>query len=130
MSTIEDNRITQMVSKPTRGNNILDLFLTKSPTLVGSVSNIPSIFDHSTMIAVVRLRSAIQKVKSRTVHLYCKVDWESITVYSEIFVRFFFFLRNFACAKFRENQTSRNGKITLSLLIKVNLALVASFSHH
>ena len=37
VSTIEDNCLTQMVSEHTRENNILDLFLTNSPTLVDSV---------------------------------------------------------------------------------------------
>ena len=78
MSTIEDNCLTQMVSEHTRENNILDLFLTNSPTLVDSVSVIPGIADHSAVMAVVRLRPTIQKVKPRTVHLYSKADWESM----------------------------------------------------
>ena len=78
MSTIEDNCLTQMVSEHTRENNILDLFLTNSPTLVDSVSVIPGIADHSAVMAVVRLRPTIQKVKPRTIHLYSKADWESM----------------------------------------------------
>ena len=78
MSTIEDNCLTQMVSEHTWENNILDLFLTNSPTLVDSVSVIPGIADHSAVMAVVRLRPTIQKVKPRTVHLYSKADWESM----------------------------------------------------
>ena len=77
MSTIEDNCLTQMVSEHTRENNTLDLFLTNSPTLVDSDSVIPGIADHSAVIAVVKLRPSIQKIKPRTVHLYSKADWES-----------------------------------------------------
>ena len=80
VSTIEDNCLTQMVSEHTRGNNILEFFLTNSPSLVDSVSIIPGIADHSAVMAVVRLQSTIQKVKPRTVHLYSKVDWESMRV--------------------------------------------------
>ena len=55
-----------MESEPTRENNILDLFLTNSPTLVDSVSVVPGIADHLAVIGVVRLRPTIQKVKPRT----------------------------------------------------------------
>ena len=78
VSTIEDNCQTQMVSEHTRKNNILDHFLTNSPTLLDSVSVIPGIADHSAVMAVVRLRPTIQKVKPRTVHLYSKADWKSM----------------------------------------------------
>ena len=67
-----------MVSEPTRENNILDLFLTNSPTLVDSVSVVPGIADHLAVIGVVRLRPTIQKVKPRTVHLYSKANWDGM----------------------------------------------------
>ena len=67
-----------MVSEPTRENNILDLFLTNSPTLVDSVSVVPGIADHLAVIGVDRLRPTIQKVKPRTVHLYPKASWEGM----------------------------------------------------
>ena len=69
-----------MVSEPAQENNILDLFLKNSPTLVDSVSIIPGIADRSVVMALVRLRSTTQKVKPRTVHLYSKADWESMRV--------------------------------------------------
>ncbi|MCG8045233.1 MAG: hypothetical protein JAY66_06065 [Candidatus Thiodiazotropha taylori] len=78
VSTIDDNCLTQMVCEPTREGNILDLFLTNSPTLVDSVSVVPGIADHLAVTAVVRLRPTIQKVKPRTVHLYSKADWDSM----------------------------------------------------
>ena len=78
VSIIDDNCLTQMVSEPTRDNNILDLFLTNNPTLVDCVSVVPSIAAHSAGIGVVRLRPMIQKVKTRTVHLYSKADWEGM----------------------------------------------------
>ena len=74
VSIIDNNSLTQMVSEPTRENNILDLFLTNSPTLVDSVSVVPGIADHSAVIGVVRLRPTVQKVKPRTVHLYSKAN--------------------------------------------------------
>ena len=67
-----------MVSEPTRDNNILDLFLTNNPTLVNNVSIVPGISDQETVIAVVKLRPTIQKMKPRTVHIYSKADWEGM----------------------------------------------------
>ena len=78
VSIIDDSCLTQMVSEPTRESNILDLFLTNSPTLVDSVSVVPGIADHLAVIGVVRLRPTIQKVKPRTVHLYSKANWEDM----------------------------------------------------
>ena len=77
-SITDDDCLTQMVSEPTQESNILDLFLTNSPTLVDSFSVIPGIAYHSTVNGVVRLRSTIQKVNPRTVHMYSKADWEGI----------------------------------------------------
>ena len=77
-SALDDNCLTQMVCEPIRENNILDLFITNSPTLVDSVSVVPGIADHQAVSAVVRLRPSIQKVKPRTVHLYTKANWDSM----------------------------------------------------
>ena len=74
---MDDNCLTQIVCEPTRENNILDLFLTNSPTLVHSVSVVSGIAGHLPVMAVVRLRPTIQKVKTRTVHLNSKADWNS-----------------------------------------------------
>ena len=78
VSTIDDNCLTQMVCEPTREGNILDLFLTNSPTLVDSVNVVPGIADHPAVMGVVRLRPTIQKVKPRKVHLYSIADWDSL----------------------------------------------------
>ncbi|MEW8546063.1 MAG: hypothetical protein AB2693_21280, partial [Candidatus Thiodiazotropha sp.] len=75
ISTINDSCLTQVVCEPTRESNILDLFLTNNPTLVDSVNVVPGIADHQAVVAVVRLRPSVQKVKPRTVHLYSKANW-------------------------------------------------------
>ena len=78
IATINDNCLTQMVSDPTRENNILDLFLTNNPTLVDSVSVMPGISDHESVFAVIKLRPTIQKIKPRTVHIYSKANWDGM----------------------------------------------------
>ena len=78
MSTLSGNCLTQMVSDPTREGNVLDLFLTNSPTLVESVNVTTGISDHDVVVADVKIRPNIQKLKPRIVHLYSKADWDSI----------------------------------------------------
>ena len=67
-----------MVSDPTGECNVLDLFLTNSLTLVESVSITTGISDHDVVMADVKIRPNIQKLKPRTVHLYSKADGDSI----------------------------------------------------
>ena len=46
VSCLDDFGLVQMVSEPTRGDNIFDLFLTTNPTLVNSVEILPGLSDH------------------------------------------------------------------------------------
>ena len=75
VSALDDNCLTQMVCEPIRENNILDPFITNSPTLVDSVSVDHGFADRQAVLAFVRLRPSIQKVKPRTVHLFSKANW-------------------------------------------------------
>ena len=52
--------------------------LTNNPTFVDTVSVVPGISDHETVIAVVKLRPTIQKMKPRTVRIYSKANWEGM----------------------------------------------------
>ena len=67
-----------MVSDPTREGNVLDIFLTNSLTLVESVNVTTGISDHDIVVADVKIRPNIQKLKPCTVHLCSKADWDSI----------------------------------------------------
>ena len=46
ISCLDDYSLVQMVSKPTRGDNNLDLFLTSNHTLVNNVEILSGISDH------------------------------------------------------------------------------------
>ena len=46
INTLDDCNLVQMVSKPTRAENTLDLFLTSNYTLVSNVDVKPGISDH------------------------------------------------------------------------------------
>ena len=52
-----------MVSEPTHKNNILDLFLTSSPTLVDSVSVVPGISDHEAVFAFLKLGPTVKNLE-------------------------------------------------------------------
>ena len=51
----------QMVREPTRGGNILDLFLTTNHTLVESVSIIPGLSDHDILRCTVNTKPKVTR---------------------------------------------------------------------
>ena len=67
-----------VVLKPTRGNNILDLFFTNHPAKVNRVEIMPQISDHNTVFLEVNLKAKTIKQKPRKIHLYNKGDWPAI----------------------------------------------------
>ena len=58
-----------MVSKPTRGDNILNLFLTSNYTSVNTVQVLPGLSDHDVMIAYVSITPKMN-VKNQDQFLY------------------------------------------------------------
>ena len=63
---------------PTWGQNILDLFLTKNPTLVDNVSIIPGLSDHDIVLAKVNAKPEISKQVPHTILLYKIADWDQL----------------------------------------------------
>ncbi|MES9882305.1 MAG: reverse transcriptase family protein [Sedimenticola sp.] len=91
LNILDDFNLSQMVSKPTRFQNILDLFLTTNGTLVKRVYNLPGLGDHDIVCAEVSLKPKQAKQKPRLVHLYKKADWDGLRkkmhTYQEEFLR-------------------------------------------
>ena len=75
---IDDFNFTQIVTEPTRYNNILDLFLTTNPILVNHVACLPGLSDHDMVIAECALKPSLQKQKPRKVQLFRKADWPKL----------------------------------------------------
>lgn len=73
-----DNNITQMVQDPTRGNHILDLFLTNNPSRVNRAQVIPGISDHDAVLVVINTSARMKTQKPRKIHLYKKADWDGL----------------------------------------------------
>ena len=65
ISLLDDSNLVQMVSQPTRGENILDLFLTSNHTLANSTIVKPGISDHDLVFSKVLTK----RVEIRTTDL-------------------------------------------------------------
>ena len=75
MDILDDYNLVQIVTEPTRHDNVLDLILTSNPTLVSKVECLPGLSDHDIVLAEVAIKPAQTKQKRRKIHLYNKVDW-------------------------------------------------------
>ena len=72
-----------MVSKPTRGDNVLDLFPTSNQTLINKVEILSDISDHEISISNISVKPKMSRQKPRSVPLYRKTDWGSFRTYSK-----------------------------------------------
>ena len=72
---LNDYGLEQVVEKPNRGDNILDILFIKNPTLVVRSTIIPCVSDHDGIpTALVNTNPAVVKQKPRNVYLYTKAD--------------------------------------------------------
>ena len=81
--------LTQVVTHPTRIENILDLFLIDNQTLVKSVEVLPGIADHDAVLSEVFIKTQISKQKPRLMFLYKKADWVGLEKHILAFQRSF-----------------------------------------
>ena len=71
--------LTQMNNQPTRKENILDLYLTNSPTLVRHMEMIPGIGDHDSAIKVdSMIKPMVSQCKPRKIYQYHKGDMTAL----------------------------------------------------
>ena len=74
-----DHALTQMVLVPTRGSNILDLFITNFPSLITLADTIPGVSDHEIVAIQSIVHFPITKQIPRRILCYNKADWDSIS---------------------------------------------------
>ena len=67
---LADHNLTQMVTEPTRYENVLDLFLTNNSTLVNKVEIIPGFSDHDIVYTEVSIKPQILPQKPRVMSVY------------------------------------------------------------
>ena len=73
-----DARLDQIVTFPTRANNILDLCFTTHPNNILSCEPIPGVSDHDAVIAAVQTALYVPKNHLRKIHLYKSANWDKI----------------------------------------------------
>ena len=78
LESLDDHNLDQMVTLPTRGENILDLFCCSNSTLVTEVSVKPGISDHCVVYAESSIRPKVSRCKPRKITLYKKADWDGL----------------------------------------------------
>ena len=76
LEAFSDCLLEQMVTSPTQGQNILDMFFTSNPTLVNKVTIIPGLSDRDIVLAEVNSRPELIKQPLRDILLYKKADWD------------------------------------------------------
>ena len=70
--------LEHMVTSPTRGQNILDLFFTTNPTSVNKTFILPGLSDHDIVLVEVNSRPEIIKQVPRDIPLCKKADWDQL----------------------------------------------------
>ena len=79
LEIVADFGFEQMVDKPTRINNILDLFLTNNPSLVERTIVAPGVSDHDGIpIITININPKVIKQSPRKVYMWNKADIDSI----------------------------------------------------
>ena len=88
-STIADYNFTQVVTEPTRKDNILDLFLTTNPTLINKVNCSPGLGDHDVVSAEALLKPTLHKQKPRKVFIFSRADWPTLKAKMKLYKQSF-----------------------------------------
>lgn len=78
ISLVQDTQMYQVVTFPTRAQNILDLCFVSHPDMITACEPVPGLSDHDTVL--ITFQSCTPKIKqnSRIVYLYKLADWDKI----------------------------------------------------
>jgi exonuclease III len=78
LDILDDNGLVQLVEKPTRKQNTLDLIITNSPTMIPRLDVIPGISDHDIVYAELDIKPITKKQIPRKIPLYNRARWDSL----------------------------------------------------
>ena len=83
--TINDNLLTQIVTKPTRGGNILDFAFVADHSQVLSCFTIPPLGSSDHKIIKIEMKLPVRRISSepRKIYLYSKGNYEAMNSYSQ-----------------------------------------------
>ena len=79
INLLNDNGLTQLVTKPTRIENALDLMITNNPTRVNRTEILPGISDHEVVICELDISSTTNKPIKRSIPLYRQANFELLS---------------------------------------------------
>ena len=86
LDTMHDLSMEQIVNFSTRGNNILEVFMTNTPSLVNRCEPVPGVSDHETAVFIEAcIVAKRQKCVKRKIHLWKKGDINKIREEIEAF---------------------------------------------
>ena len=87
LDILNDHNLCQIVKEPTRGSNILDLFLANNPSLIIRQSNLPALGDsnHDITLVETSLRLTINKKPLSAKPQYNKTNWDVFRAHMEDF---------------------------------------------
>ena len=74
----EDHNLIQVIDKPTRGNNILDLCFVTHPSFVANKEVIAGISDHDAIFVKAKITPKATRPPRRKIFLYTKADFSAI----------------------------------------------------
>ena len=86
LEILNDHGLTQIITKPTRDSNILDLFLTNNETLITKFDTLPSLgeSDHDVILVESLIKPILNKSTPRLKPLYNKTNWDSLRSHCDL----------------------------------------------
>ncbi|XP_071503755.1 uncharacterized protein [Diadema antillarum] len=78
LSIFQDLCFSQVVDFPTRGQAILDVFLSNRPSLIRKCIPLPGISDHDMVLTVADIRAKLQRPSRRKIYLWKKANMVAI----------------------------------------------------
>ena len=85
VNCLGDYGLAQLVKEPTRGNNVLDLFITNIESLITKTHVIPGISDHDAVFVEGNISPIINKQRQRLIPLYNQGDWDGLRAHMSNF---------------------------------------------
>ena len=79
INLLNDNGLTQLVTKPPRLENTLDLMITNNLTRVNRTEILSGISDHEIVLCELDISPTTNKQVKRSIPLYRKADWELLS---------------------------------------------------
>eukprot|EP00745_Piridium_sociabile_P038619 TRINITY_DN7074_c0_g1_i3.p1 TRINITY_DN7074_c0_g1~~TRINITY_DN7074_c0_g1_i3.p1 ORF type:complete len:816 (+),score=128.54 TRINITY_DN7074_c0_g1_i3:312-2759(+) len=85
LETINNCNMEQMVSSPTRKDNILDIFMTNRPSLINKCETLPGISDHDVVYIDSDIEAQRPKPVKRKILLWKRANFEELKTHAAAF---------------------------------------------